>query len=126
MSNSFSKYLFNDSMHPALLGIPAKVSRPARSYLVLDTNGISSPRIRRVTGVALVKHFAAGLQVVLSLSMLCEDIIFPALVSTLKKEIQHERTMDTLKDVGPHTLELWKVSLRAKKDFPSGNSIKIN
>ena len=31
-------------------------------------------------------------------------------VSELKKEIQGERAMDTLKNVGVHTLELWKVS----------------
>lgn len=32
------------------------------------------------------------------------------MVSDLKKEIKRERALDTLKDVGPHTLELWKVS----------------
>ena len=32
------------------------------------------------------------------------------MVSDLKKSIQGEREKDTLKDVGPHTLELWKVS----------------
>lgn len=31
-------------------------------------------------------------------------------VGDLKKEIQRERALDTLKGVGPHTLELWKVS----------------
>jgi Crinkler effector protein N-terminal domain len=31
-------------------------------------------------------------------------------VSELKEEIQGKRAMDILKDVGPHTLELWKVS----------------
>jgi hypothetical protein len=28
----------------------------------------------------------------------------------LKEEIRGKRALDTLKDVGPHTLELWKVS----------------
>lgn len=46
-----------------------------------------------------------------------EDIVFPVdvfaqdLVAALKKEIQLQRAMDTLKDVGPHTLELWKVCI---------------
>ena len=31
-------------------------------------------------------------------------------VSDLKKEIKRERAEDTLRDVGAHTLELWKVS----------------
>jgi hypothetical protein len=31
-------------------------------------------------------------------------------VSELKEKIQGKRAMDILKDVGPHTLELWKVS----------------
>ena len=31
-------------------------------------------------------------------------------VGDLKKEIQKEQALDTLKDVGLHTLELWKVS----------------
>jgi hypothetical protein len=31
-------------------------------------------------------------------------------VSDLKEEIKGERALGTLKDVGPHTLELWKVS----------------
>jgi hypothetical protein len=31
-------------------------------------------------------------------------------VSALKKAIKSERALGTLKDVGPHTLELWKVS----------------
>lgn len=30
-------------------------------------------------------------------------------VSDLKKVIKGERKYDTLKDVGPHTLEMWKV-----------------
>ncbi|KIL69443.1 hypothetical protein M378DRAFT_8092 [Amanita muscaria Koide BX008] len=43
-----------------------------------------------------------------------EDIVFqvPAVrddeVSDLKESIQNERALDSLKDVGPHTLELWK------------------
>ena len=46
-----------------------------------------------------------------------ESIVFvgtvghDCLVSDLKKEIKMERALDTLKDVGPHTLELWKVSI---------------
>jgi hypothetical protein len=50
-----------------------------------------------------------------------EDIVFPvdvpalARVSALKKEIQHERDMDTLQGVGPHTLELWKVSISQRE-----------
>jgi hypothetical protein len=45
-----------------------------------------------------------------------EDIVFVIPVepddhvSKLKGAIQSERAMDSLKDVGPHTLELWKVS----------------
>ena len=45
-----------------------------------------------------------------------ESIVFPVtagydcVVGELKKKIQEKRTMDTLKGVGPHTLELWKVS----------------
>ena len=31
-------------------------------------------------------------------------------IGDLKEVIQRKREMDTLKDVGPHTLELWKVS----------------
>ena len=56
-----------------------------------------------------------------SLSLCCiiegEDIVFPidvsaqARVSDLKKVIQLERAMDTLKGVGPHILELWKVGV---------------
>ena len=56
-----------------------------------------------------------------SLSLCCviedEDIAFPvdvpaqARVSTLKKEIQCERAMDTLQGVDPHILELWKVGV---------------
>jgi len=32
----------------------------------------------------------------------------------LKKEIQRERAMGTLQDVGPHTLELWRVCISNK------------
>ena len=32
-------------------------------------------------------------------------------ISDLKEEIQRERAMGTLKYVGPHTLEQWKVSV---------------
>ena len=45
-----------------------------------------------------------------------ESIVFLAImrcdyvVSEWKGVIQKERGLDTLKDVGPHTLELWKVS----------------
>ena len=45
-----------------------------------------------------------------------ESIVFvvtvghDCVVSDLKEKIQRERAMDTLKDIGPHTLELWKVS----------------
>ena len=44
-----------------------------------------------------------------------EDIVFPAdvpaqaRVINLKKEIQRERALDTLRGVDPHILELWKV-----------------
>ena len=44
-----------------------------------------------------------------------EDIVFPVtaecddLVGVLKVSIQRTRALDSLKDVGPHTLELWKV-----------------
>jgi hypothetical protein len=31
-------------------------------------------------------------------------------------EIKGEQALDTLKDVGPHTLELWKVSAIAKSE----------
>jgi hypothetical protein len=46
-----------------------------------------------------------------------ESIVFlvtagrECVVSELKKAIQEERAMDTLKNVGAHTLELWKVSV---------------
>jgi hypothetical protein len=46
-----------------------------------------------------------------------ESIIFPVtvernwVVGDLKKEIKRERALGTLKDVDPHTLELWKVSV---------------
>jgi hypothetical protein len=45
-----------------------------------------------------------------------ESIIFlvtigrDCVVSELKQEIQRERALDTLKNVDPHILELWKVS----------------
>ena len=45
-----------------------------------------------------------------------ESIIFPVAVTRdsrvgyLKKAIQRERALSTLKGVDPHTLELWKVS----------------
>jgi hypothetical protein len=45
-----------------------------------------------------------------------EGLVFPvdipaqADVVDLKKKIQSERAMDTLQDVCPHILELWKVS----------------
>jgi Crinkler effector protein N-terminal domain len=45
-----------------------------------------------------------------------ESIVFPVtvgrdrVVSDLKKEIQRERAMGILKDIDPHTLDLWKVS----------------
>ncbi len=45
-----------------------------------------------------------------------EDTVFSVIaasndeVSDLKKSIRSERALDSLKDVGPHTLELWKVS----------------
>jgi hypothetical protein len=32
-------------------------------------------------------------------------------VSELKEAIKEERALDTLKNVGPHVLELWKVSV---------------
>lgn len=31
-------------------------------------------------------------------------------IGELKEVIQRKRALDTLKDVGPHTLDLWKVS----------------
>ncbi|KAF8343673.1 hypothetical protein F5887DRAFT_281993 [Amanita rubescens] len=38
-----------------------------------------------------------------------EVTVFPVTVAMrLKKSIQKERAPDSLKDVGPHTLELWK------------------
>ncbi|KAM6499266.1 hypothetical protein JOM56_004774 [Amanita muscaria] len=46
-----------------------------------------------------------------------EDIVFTTTaagddnVSNLKKSIQKERALDSLKDVGPHSLELWKVNI---------------
>jgi hypothetical protein len=46
-----------------------------------------------------------------------EDIVFPVTtvcddeVSDLKELIQSERARGSLKDIGPHTLELWKVSV---------------
>jgi len=49
-----------------------------------------------------------------------EDIVFPVdvlaqdRVSDLKKSIRHERELDTLKGVGPHILELWKVCFSNK------------
>ena len=39
-----------------------------------------------------------------------EEHDYDHVVSNLKKAIQSERALDTLKDVGPHVLELWKVS----------------
>ena len=45
-----------------------------------------------------------------------ESIVFPVTVEQdddvgeLKEVVQSERALDSLKDVGPHTLELWKVS----------------
>ncbi|KIL57441.1 hypothetical protein M378DRAFT_171770, partial [Amanita muscaria Koide BX008] len=45
-----------------------------------------------------------------------EDIVFPVTagcndeVSDLKKLIRSERALGSLKDIDPHTLELWKVS----------------
>ena|SRR6266550_1284365 len=45
-----------------------------------------------------------------------EDTVFSVIaasndeISDLKKSIRSERALDSLKDVGPHTLELWKVS----------------
>jgi len=45
-----------------------------------------------------------------------ESIVFlvtvgrDCVVSDLKKVIQQKRALDTLNGVGPHTLELWKVS----------------
>jgi hypothetical protein len=45
-----------------------------------------------------------------------EYIVFPVTVacngevSDLKTSIRSERALDSLKDVGPHILELWKVS----------------
>ena len=38
------------------------------------------------------------------------DVVRDISVSGLKEVIQSKRTLDSLKDVGPHTLELWKVS----------------
>ena len=45
-----------------------------------------------------------------------ESIVFPVtvgrdwVVGELKEAIQSKRVLGTLKDVDPHTLELWKVS----------------
>ena len=45
-----------------------------------------------------------------------EDIVFPVTVvrddevSDLKEKIQSKRVKGSLKDIDPHTLELWKVS----------------
>ena len=38
------------------------------------------------------------------------DVVRDIAVSGLKEAIQSKRILDSLKDVGPHTLELWKVS----------------
>jgi Crinkler effector protein N-terminal domain len=46
-----------------------------------------------------------------------ESIIFSVIarcdwdVGDLKEDILKKRELDALKDVGPHTLELWKVSV---------------
>jgi hypothetical protein len=37
------------------------------------------------------------------------DVPAQARVTALEKEIQLERAMDSLQDVGPHILKLWKV-----------------
>ena len=46
-----------------------------------------------------------GEDIVFSVTAACDDE-----VSDLKESIQSERALGSLKDVGPHTLELWKVS----------------
>jgi len=38
-------------------------------------------------------------------------------VSDLKEVIQPKQALDTLKNVGPHTLELWKVSASMSHDM---------
>ncbi|KIL60446.1 hypothetical protein M378DRAFT_82150 [Amanita muscaria Koide BX008] len=58
-----------------------------------------------------------------------EDIVFTTTaagddnVSNLKKSIQKERALDSLKDVGPHTLELWKVNIDINAYLNDGRSL---
>ncbi|KAF8236631.1 hypothetical protein L208DRAFT_1251067, partial [Tricholoma matsutake] len=47
-------------------------------------------------------------------------------VGELKESVQSKRALDTLKDVGPHTLELWKVNIDLEThDKRSINHLKV-
>jgi hypothetical protein len=46
-----------------------------------------------------------GEDIVFPVTMVCNDV-----VSDLKEFIQNKRALGILKDIDPHTLELWKVS----------------
>ena len=82
------------------------------AYLSLATN--KHPKLR----LSLFKFFPDFPDASRQLNCLIEgeSIVFEVIaerdcnVSALKKKIKSERELDTLKDVGPHTLELWKVS----------------
>ncbi|KAF8348014.1 hypothetical protein F5887DRAFT_674717 [Amanita rubescens] len=53
-----------------------------------------------------LKCLIEGEFIVFPVTAVCDDK-----VSDLEKSIQSERALDSLKDVGPHTLELWKVNI---------------
>ena len=52
-----------------------------------------------------LKCLIEGESIVFPVTAVCDDE-----VSDLKKSIQKERVLGSLKDIDPHTLELWKVS----------------
>jgi hypothetical protein len=52
-----------------------------------------------------LKCLIEGEAIVFAVNAVCDDE-----VSDLKKSIQSERALGSLKDIDPHTLELWKVS----------------
>ncbi len=66
---------------------------------------ILDARVPNQDGTLRLNCLIEGKSIVFVVTMKHDDM-----VSDLKKVVQSERALGTLKDVGPHALEMWKAS----------------
>jgi hypothetical protein len=120
-------YLRNQVSHQVSAAATAIITSPAIVWDCSDVLHKTRADVFRtplglIRPERLVSRLVTAMPESHELRMLCclidgESVVFPVrlspdcLVGDLKKEIQKERQLDTLKGVGPHILELWKVSV---------------